>query len=139
MAKKEKREPTFDHYLPDLIEPGQYLWQCHSAKEGPSRYGQKAYLRGVIMPGSPHCGVELFMVINRREGRAGIKSKFLSSWMIANYGKRPQRKDRMSYKIFNGAIFLVDVRTTTPINEDTKKPMPEIAYSVIDHLIERQA
>jgi len=139
MARKKKNDVDFSisHALPQLIEPGHYHWQCNAVDVNDHfKRIRKAYLRGVIVPPSPCCGAELFMVINLSAKRAGIKSKMLQSWIAANWGQRPQRRDRLSTRIFKGAIFMVEVVTVIPKTED-EKDVPELAYSVVKKLLER--
>jgi len=132
---KKRKEPTFEHCLPDLIDEGEYLWQCYSYQEKICDFGKKLYLQGVIMPGSPFCGTKLYMVINRAENKIGIKSKMFKSWLVANYMEHPKRNDRMSYRIFKGCVFRVKVKTVSAKTK-SKSMLP---YSIVECLIAREA
>jgi len=126
---------TFAHRLPDLIDEGEYSWQCLSYQEKASDFGNKLYLHGKIVSESPFHGTELFMVINRAENKVGINSKMFNSWLIANHMVRPKRNDRMSYRKFKGGIFRVKVKTVSS-NTNSKSLLP---YSIVERMVVREA
>jgi len=130
----KSKDPTFAHRLPDLIDEGEYSWQCLSYQEKVSDFGKKLYLHGKIVSESPFHGTELFMVINRAENKIGINSKMFQSWLIANHMMRPKRKDRMSYRIFRGGVFRVKVKTVS----NKKKSKSLLPYSIVECMVVRE-
>jgi len=138
MAKKKKPDVTVSHGVPELIKPGTYLWQVTRVEVSNKFMNtRKAYIRGVIVPPSSHTGIELYMVCNLPQ-KVGVRSKFYESCIIANWGQRPARKDRLSSRMFKDAIFNVEVRTVAK-NEKGEARGEAFHYSVVDHLIERVA
>jgi len=71
----------------------------------------------------------------KQDGKWGASSKFYQAWVLAA-GRRPDRFDRMSTRVFRGKLFLAKVRTV----EKTAKNVPRhplLHYSIIDDLLER--
>lgn len=129
-----------------LIPDGKYTAQCIGCNKSQSHYNSlKLFLWFKIIDGQ-HLGVELFMAMNLIDTRTRqpfkrvpAGSKFYKNWTIANYNRRPNRKDRMSPKIFENGIFEISVRTVKPTYPDGKTEMPDIfRYSVADHIISRK-
>lgn len=139
MPKKKKTEAfSVRHSVPDLIDPGQYLWQVTRVEVNRKFMNtRKAFVWGDILPPSPHCGVDLYMACSLPQ-KPGIRSKFFESWIIANWGERPARNDRLGTRIFVGKIFKVEVRTVAK-NEKGESRNAALHYSVVDRLIERVA
>ena len=90
-------------------------------------------------------GQELDMFLNMTDSK-GKKykkvpqaSNYYKNWIIANRNQLPARGDKMSTKIFLNGIFRAAVRDAKPRFPDGKDMPETIYYSVISHLIKREA
>ena len=128
-----------------LIPEGRYNAQCIRCERSQSHHNSlKLFLTFKIIDGE-HMGKELFMAINLIDSRTKkpfrkipAGSKYYKNWTIANHNMRQNRQDRMSPKIFQNAIFEIQVRTVKPRYPDGKDELPEgFQYSVADFLIRR--
>ena len=72
----------------------------------------------------------------KQDGKWGASSKFYQAWVLAA-GRKPDRFDRMSTRVFRGKVFLAQVRVvTTNVKNVARSPL--LQYSVIDDLLERR-
>ena len=130
-----------------LIPEGKYTAKCVEAKKG--KVGQmttkgtsamtlKVFLKFKIIDGD-HQGKEIPMFLNVNYRRIPFGSKFYQYWVIANDGKRPNRRDRMSLEKFKDHIFDVGVKTVKgKFGDGTEKP-ESLWYSRVDEIYEKQA
>jgi len=130
---QSEEDLSFGHNLPDLIDPGEYQVEVTRYDIGEFMGSRKLYMYATIVDPT-HTGIELFMACNLPSKSAGIKSKFLANWIVANWGGRPLRADRLSPRIFIGAVFKSSVRTVIKNDHEEQQ---ELSYSIIDHFIER--
>jgi hypothetical protein len=138
--RKAKKSADVDvsHAIPDLIAPGLYEWQVIRVDVNKRFMNvRKAFIRGQIMSEGPYHGVELYMACSLPD-RPGVRSKYVESWIVANWGNRPRNKERLSTRLFKNAIFKVEVRTVAKDEKGNLK-MAALHYSVVDRLIERVA
>jgi len=84
-------------------------------------------------------GEELYMACSApkksKKGKVATSNKYYQAWVLAA-GRRPDRYDRMSTKVFRGKVFLAKVRAVTTNAKNVVRP-PLLQYSVIDALLER--
>jgi len=70
-----------------------------------------------------------------KKGIGRASCKFYQCWVVAS-GRKPDRFDRMSTRVFRGKVFRALVRPVT----NTAKNLPRsplLQYSVVDVLLER--
>ncbi len=126
-----------------LIPEGVYEAVCTSAesvelfKFGRSR---KLFLHFEVYEGE-HKGTPLYlpMTAPKQGGKVGVGSKLYASYLIANGGRPPGRRDRLAIKVFKHRLFRVRVRTVRPRFEDGTPKPDRFHYSVIAELLERLA
>ncbi len=126
-----------------LIPEGQYVAACTDAeivelfKFGRSR---KLFLHFEVNEGM-HKGTSLFLPMTAPEktGKVGVGSKLYASYLIANGGRPPGRRDRLAIKVFKHRLFRVRVRTVRPRFENGTPKPARFHYSVIAELLERLA
>jgi hypothetical protein len=121
------------------IPPGDYVAACIRIEPSDYRTNPKLCLVFRITEGE-YTGLELSMFLNLseiKEGRPSPATRFYQNWVVANFGRRPQRGDRMPLKVFKGGTFLVAVRDAKPRHYDGAVLPESMKYSVIDHLVER--
>ncbi|MDR4495056.1 MAG: hypothetical protein R3B74_11655 [Nitrospirales bacterium] len=127
---------TGEVVLPPLIQPSRYEVQFLRADKKKFFRRQKLFLWfQIITPGEFH-GNQLYLVCDitsRKKWHSS--SKFLQTWVLA-VGKKPDRYDRMSTKVFRGKVFLADVVTVTKNARGWERP-PALQYSVIRGLVRR--
>lgn len=70
--------------------------------------------------------------------KIGRGSRLFEAFMVANGGP-PQRRDRVSMRVFKGRLFKVWVRTVRPKSPDGKEKPASFHYSVVDQLLSREA
>ena len=125
-----------DPDIPPLIPPGEYEVSFQRAKKKRLWGSEKIFLEGRIETFGPYNGVKLFMACNVvPNGKWTTGSKFYQAWVIAA-GRKPDRFDRMSIKVFKNKRFRVRVRTVAKTAKGIKR-IPELQYSVIDEILER--
>ena len=151
-SKIYKIDPTWeDSFLADenrriLLPEHFYQVQCTSYEKGHShRNALKLFLWFKIIDGV-HMGKALFMAINLIDPKTKAPykpfpqgSKYYEQWVIANYNKKPSRRDQMSPKIFKDGIFEAYVRTVKPLFPDRTEKPECFHYSIIDYLKRRTA
>ena len=117
--------PNGDHYALAFIRAEEkYLWGQH-----------KLFLWFEIVTPGDCVGVHLFMACTiPRKGRWTAACKFWRAWVLAA-GKRPQRTDRMSTRVFRNKYFRGRVRKVTKSSKQIPLT-PDQQYSVIDELLE---
>ena len=105
-----------------------WLWGC-----------EKIFLWFQILDFGEFQGVEVYMACNApkkgNKGRMPISHKFYQAWVLAA-GRKPDRFDRMSTKVFRGKLFLAQVRTVKN-NAKNVARSPLLQYSLIDELLEQ--
>jgi len=132
-----------DEIRPRILE-GNYPVQCILVKRIPYCGTWKLHLRFRILEGDDS-GLELDLYMNMTDskGRKFKKvpraSNYYKNWVIANYGHPPSRNDKMSPRIFKDGIFRAIVRDAVPQFPDGTDMPESIHYSVISHLIKREA
>lgn len=138
-----------DNFVADdqrpLIPEGEYLAQCIELKV--IRYFDSHRLRlwFKILEGQ-HADTILELFLNLMDGKTGAKFKsvppatnYYKNWFIANRCRPPERRDRMSHKIFYEGIFRVQVRNAYPKYPNSRQRMPDgMQYSVVSYLIKRE-
>jgi hypothetical protein len=140
------RDDTFiaDEQRP-LIPEAEYLAQCIELRVIRYFDSQRLRLWFKILEGQ-YVETILELFLNLMDGKTGQRfksvpaaSNYFKSWFIANYCRQPERRDRMSYKIFQDGIFRVQVRIAYPRFPNSRQRMPEgLQYSVISYLIKRE-
>lgn len=127
---------TVELDLPPLIPASRYEVQFLRADKKGFFKRQKLFLWfQIISPGEVH-GTQLYLacdITNRKKWRSS--SKFLQTWVLAA-GKKPDRYDRMSTKVFRRKVFLAEVVTVTKNARGWERP-PALQYSVIRGLVRR--
>lgn len=126
-----------------LIPEGVYEAACTGAeilelfKFGRSR---KLFLHFTVYEGT-YAKTPLFLAMPapKQGGKVGIGSKLYGSYLIANGGRAPGRRDRLSLRIFKNKLFRVRVRTVIPRFEDGMPKPLQFHYSIVSELIERLA
>ncbi len=79
------------------------------------------------------------MTAPTKGGKVGIGAKLYANYVIANGGKPPGRRDRLSLKVFKHRLFRVRVRTVVPRFEDGTPKPERFHYSIVSELHERLA
>jgi hypothetical protein len=126
-----------------LIAEGCYEAACVGAeiielfKFGRSR---KLFLHFEIYSGE-YRGVRLFMPMTAPHigGKVGRGSKLYSSYMIANGGRPPGRRDRLPLRVFRQRLFRVRVKTVRPAFSDGQPKPDRFHYSIVAELLEQLA
>lgn len=130
-----------------LIPEGEYTAQCLEAKKGmvgvettKGTFARtpKVVLRFLITEGE-YQGEEIPMFLNVNYKRIPFGSKFYQCWVIANDGKRPNRRDRMTPEKFKDHIFNVGVKTVKGKFGDGREKPESLWYSRVDEIYEKQA
>ena len=70
-----------------------------------------------------------------KKGKLATSTKYYQAWVLAA-GRKPDRFDRMSTKVFRGKVFLAQIRAV-PTNAKNLPRTLLLQYSVIDDLLER--
>jgi hypothetical protein len=102
-------------------------------------WGQpKVFLRFTITEFGEYHGIELFMACNLPTGpKLSASSKLGRAWVLA-LGRKPDRLDRFSAKVFRGKLFYAKVRTVTKSSNQIKLTDAQ-KYSVIDVITKKVA
>ena len=88
----------------------------------------------IVMP-VQYLGTRLFMAANVPErNRWTMGYKFLQAWMLAT-GRRPNRRDRLSTKVFRGKYFRARVTVVGKTAKNASRATPT-HYSIVEELIE---
>jgi hypothetical protein len=142
LAAKKRIEPNIDfHYVP-RFEPGPHRSYSRSAKI----YRDKNYKRWV-------CAVQFDVLAensdevlgrvtwflnlgNRDKPNASRRSRYWAAWLKANGGS-PQRRDRLSPRVFTGRMALVELRNTVKNTRQTPVAAAD-SYSVVHDVREWQ-
>ena len=123
--------------IPPLIPEGKYEVVFLYAKKKWLWGREKVFLHfQIVTPGEFH-GIQLYMVCNVKPSKRkwGASSKFYDTWVLAA-GKRPDRFDRMSTRVFQGSVFLAQIRTVKT-NSRHMSRSSLLQYSIIDVLLDR--
>lgn len=126
-----------DAEIPPLIPDGEYeVIFLRAEKKERLWGGTKVFLHFQIVDSGEYQGQELYMACNvKREGKWGVSSKYFQAWVLAA-GRKPDRVDRMSTKVFQGKVFLAKVRTVTKDSKNLPRPLL-LQYSIIEDLVQR--
>ena len=124
-------EPDFGPLIPEgAYEVGyvraekKWLWGCW-----------KLFVWFQIMTPGEHHGDQLYLACNLPTGKKlSQSSKLGRAWVLA-LGRKPDRFDRFSPKVFRDKGFLAKVRTVTQSSKQSKLT-PEQQYSIIAELTE---
>ncbi len=143
--QKQKAHPDQDSefdcdtHPPLLIPDGKYQGSFIWAEKGRLWNQEKIYLWFKIVDFGDLQGEELYMACNApkksKNGKAATSAKYYQSWVLAA-GRKPDRYDRMSTKVFRGKVFLLKVRTVIKNAKNLPLP-PLLQYSVIDDVLEK--
>jgi hypothetical protein len=130
-------ETTCEHVLPALIPEGDYevVFFRVEKKEMFRARVLKALLHFKIIEPGDYLNINLLLSMNLpTNGQSRPSSKWVQHWCLAA-GRRPERHDRMSTKVFRNKVFLARVKT---VRTNWKNlPLPkECHYSAIDCLLE---
>ena len=126
-----------------LVPEGLYEAACTDAeivelfKFGRSR---KLFLHFEINSGE-HRGKAVFLPMGapKQGGKVGVGSKLYATHLIANGGKPPGRRDRLTLKVFKQKLFRVQIRTVQPTFQDGSPKPSQFHYSIVAELLERLA
>src|SRR5262245_33478840 len=127
-----------------LIPPGDYDAYASSYESVSMRVGNQVVHRLVLLfeiRGGPHHGARLrfFLPLPPRNRSGFLKSlapssKLYRSWVVANNGRHPARRDRLSLDVFRHKLFRIRVRTT--ISDRTQQTLAACnQYSVVEALL----
>lgn len=125
-----------------LLPEGEYEVACIGAEYATfHRFGKarKLVLHFEIY-GGDYTGSRLFMAMTAPGKGEKVKraSKLYANYLIAS-SQPPGWRDRLSYRVFKGGLFLATIKTVKPTFE-TGAPKPALFhYSVVGELLERLA
>jgi hypothetical protein len=103
----------------------------------------------VLENGTPHLlptadgapmRLPLYFKLPSRRGASGpfqaapVASKFYRTWVVANRGQKPSRRDRMPLAIFRNRLFRARTRVVTTDHRGTLLPVA-LQHSVVDELL----
>ena len=132
-ADEQDIEITLKEVMAPFLPPGVYTV---GFKRGENRFMWK---REIIILWFAICdegdwfGRELFMSCSvPKDGRWTLNFKFVRNWMLAA-GRRPDRLDRLSTKVFRGKWFQAKVKTVLKTAKG-EQLIDHARYSVIDEL-----
>jgi hypothetical protein len=124
---------------PSLIPKGIYTVSFLRAEKEYLWGREKIFLWFQIMDFGEFQGEKLYLACNApkkaKKGKVATSSKYYQLWVLAA-GRRPDRYDRMSTKIFRGKVFRAQVRIVTT-NARNLVHSPLLQYPIIDDLVER--
>ncbi len=99
--------------IPPLIPEGKYEVVFLRAEKKKLWGREKVFLWFQIMSSGKWHEEQLYMACNGpKNGKWTLSCKFYQAWVLAA-GRRPERFDRMSTKVFRGKVFLAQVRDVT--------------------------
>jgi hypothetical protein len=142
LAAKHGREPEVSFRYVPRLEPGTYAAYCRSARIYRDRLFQR-WVAAIQFDVLTESGDEIlgrftwFLNLgNKEKPNASRRSRYWAAWVKANGGP-PQRRDRLSPRVFSGRMALVELGDTT---KDTKQnPVAgDAAYSVVRDVKEWQ-
>jgi hypothetical protein len=134
--RKGEQEPEITWTHIPRIEPGVYPAYCRSAKlvrDGHYKRWYCAIQFDVLSDDLGEVLAELTLFLNIGDGEkphAPRRSNYWQTWIAANGGP-PQRKDRLSPRVFERRYARVSVGDTT----QNFKQAPIAAYSVVRHVV----
>lgn len=124
---------------PSLIPAGEYEVVFKWAERKYLWGHEKIFLHFQIIGFGEYQGEVLYMACNApkkpKKGKVAISNKYYQAWVLAA-GRKPDRFDRMSTKVFRGKVFLAKVRAVTTDARNLPRPLL-LQYSVIDDLLKR--
>lgn len=146
--KKSNVKQEDDDFVADEsrshIPEGIYTVICLDANEVPCFNSIKLFLKFRVLDPESYKGIELPMFINlsysgtnQRFKKVPSSSKYFLQWVIANNNKRPNRQDKMSFRIFKDGIFEAVVKTVIPKFPDKTEQPESLHYSKVDYLKKR--
>ena len=135
LGRSEKWVPICDSDPRPLVPENEYTAGCTAAR----RFHHPIYKREVIslelmVLAEPYVGTRLERFYSATH-RVGRNSVYLREWTIANGGRPPKRKDRMSLCKFEGKIFLVRVKTVKKAWDGNLHP-EGLRYSKVAAILE---
>jgi hypothetical protein len=126
--------PLADKF-PTKIPEGIYNAICYKTETAKGFGGEtKIYLKFRIF-GGEYCDTELYMVCNYPQRMAKPRLKYYGQWMMAAR-RHPNKKEKLSPKIFLNRMFKVAVRDTRPKFPNGKFKPDFFKYSVVDTILE---
>ncbi len=127
-----------DMQAPSLIPEGKYTVGFLRAERKWLWGREKIFLWFQILDCGDFQGEELYLACNapikRKRGKMPSSNKYYQLWVLSA-GRKPDRFDRMSTKVFQGKVFLVQVRNVITNAKNVTRPQL-LQYSVIDSLLE---
>ncbi|NOS83152.1 MAG: hypothetical protein HOP32_16380 [Nitrospira sp.] len=121
--------------LPPLVPDAEYTGVFSRAERGRVERRERWFIwLAISMPG-PHLKKELYLSCPcpERGGPFGLSSKLVKAVTIAT-GALPERRDRITTKVFKGKLFRFQTRTVKHDKDEVLRPKSE-HYSVIDKLL----
>ena len=79
----------------------------------------------------------LFMAMNDPGKKVSAATNYYKNWVVASGNKVPERKDRMSLKVFQNGMFEVRVETVKPKFPDGEEKPECFHYSVVRYIKRR--
>lgn len=125
--------------VPPLVPDGTYSAGFVRAERGRFEHRERWFLWFRLTTVGPHYGEELYLCcpFPATGTKFGLGSKLVDAYRVAT-GQMPQRRDRISTKVFRGKLFRIKTRTVTTDRERQARP-PDTRYSVIDRLLDVEA
>lgn len=128
-----------DGEIPPLIPEGKYNVTFLGAEQKWLWGREKMFLHFQILDFGESQGEVLYMACNApqkgKKGKVPTSCKYYQAWVLAA-GRRPDRYDRMSTKVFRGKVFLAKVRRVNKNAQNSPRPLL-LQYSIIDDLLDR--
>lgn len=128
-----------DGEIPPLIPEGKYNVTFLGAEKKWLWGREKIFLWFQIIDFGESQGEVLYMACNApkksKKGKVATSNKYYQAWVLAA-GRKPDRFDRMSTKIFREKVFLAKVRAVTTNAKNLPRPLL-LQYSIIDDLLDR--
>jgi len=128
-----------DIQIPSLIPGGLFNVVFQWAEKKYLWGHEKIFLWFQIIDFGEFQGEELYMACNApkkpKKGKVVTSQKYYQAWVLAA-GRKPDRYDRMSTKVFRGKVFLAKVRAVTTNAKNLPRPLL-LQYSIIDDLLDR--
>lgn len=123
---------------PSLIPGGKYEVTFLWAEKKNLWNHEKIFLHFQIIDSGEFQGEELYMACNApkksKGGNVALSGKYYQAWVLAA-GRKPDRYDRMTTKVFRGKAFLAKVRAVTTNAKNLPRPLL-LQYSIIEDLLE---
>ena len=124
---------------------GQYIVGYLRGQIGPEFYGKPRVFLYFRIVGGPDDGRELFGVcVLPEKGKSAPMGSKIYRWVtIANHGRPPKRKDRLTLNVFKGKYFRVlisTVKNSSVIVDRKRLPHPEqMRYPIVEEILSLEA